>query len=142
MAGLGRRDPDRARSLQYPSSQRTPSRNRLPKRPKTDQLTTQRGRRSPQATAPVPHPRWWAVTGALLGVALGVVLFYAVVTQSSGHWTDAPPPIIANGADLILVQGSGHKEGKSFVLKAPGADDTSVLTAKLSPFQASEFPLE
>ncbi|HEV8552132.1 MAG TPA: hypothetical protein VGR65_01930 [Casimicrobiaceae bacterium] len=94
----------------------------------------------PVGTAPVSHPRWWAAAGALLGVALGVVLFYAVVTRSTGHWTDAPAPIVAAGADLTLTRGAGHKDGKSFVLESTGAEGVAVLTAKLSPFQAKDFP--
>ena len=35
-------------------------------------MTTAKGTAGvPEASAPVPHPRWWAVTGALLGVGLG-----------------------------------------------------------------------
>jgi hypothetical protein len=63
-----------------------------------------------------------------------------VLTQSAGHWTGAPAPIIAAGADLVPVQGAGHKDGKSFVLESAGAEGVAVLTAKLAPFQASEFP--
>ena len=104
-------------------------------------MTTAKGTAGvPEATAPVPQPQWWAVAGVLLSVALGVVLLYTAVTQSTGHWTDAPAPILAAGADLLPVQGSGRKDGKWFVLEAPGADDLSVLTAQLSPFPASEFP--
>ena len=94
----------------------------------------------PEEIAPVVRPQWWAAAGALLGLGLGVVLFCAVLAQSAGHWTSAPAPILAAGADLIPIQGTGHKEGKWFVLEAPGADGVSVLTAKLSPFQAGEFP--
>ncbi|MDQ2962230.1 MAG: hypothetical protein M3R31_03580 [Pseudomonadota bacterium] len=103
-------------------------------------MTTVKGTAGVPATAPASHPQAWAVAGAFLGLALGVVLFCAVLMHSSGGWTDAPAPIVAAGADLILVQGSAHKDGKWFVLEAPGANETSILMAKLSSFQASEFP--
>lgn len=104
-------------------------------------MTTAKGTAGvPEATAPVSPPQSWAIAGALLALALGVVLFCAVFTQSTGHWTDAPAPIVAAGSDLLLVQGSGHKDGKAFVLEAPGAQGVAVLTAKLAPFQAKDFP--
>ncbi|HEY2968014.1 MAG TPA: hypothetical protein VGK75_06560 [Casimicrobiaceae bacterium] len=103
-------------------------------------MTTAKGTAAvPEATTRPSNPHWWAAAGALLGVALGVVLFYAVVTQSTGHWADAPAPIIAAGADLILTRGAGHKDDKGFVLESMGPDGVAVLTAKLSPFQAKDF---
>jgi hypothetical protein len=81
-----------------------------------------------------------AIAGALLGLAFGVVLLYAVATQSSGRWTDAPASIVVAGADLIPAQGSGRKDGRSFALESSGKRGGAVLTAKLAPFQAEDFP--
>jgi hypothetical protein len=94
---------------------------------------------APQASG-APEQRWWATAGALLAIALVAVVLYAVFTQSTGHWSGAPAPIVATGADLVAVQGTGRKDGQWFVLEAPGAEGVAVLTAKLAPFQASEFP--
>jgi hypothetical protein len=77
---------------------------------------------------------------ALLSLGLGAVLLYVVLSQSAGHWSEAPAPIVATGADLIPVQGAGRKDGRTFVLESPGVEGVSVLTAKLTPFLASEFP--
>ena len=102
-------------------------------------MTTAKGATgAPQASA-FPERRWWATAGALLAIALGAVLVYAIFSRSMGHWSGAPAPIIASGADLVPVQGAGRREGTSFVLEAPGAEGVAVLTAKLAPFQASDF---
>jgi hypothetical protein len=89
---------------------------------------------------PVPHPQWWVIAVTLLGIALCVVLLATVAIKNTGAWTDAPSPIVVSGPDWILVQGSGHRDGDWFVLEAPGASGVSVLSAKLAPFQAKDFP--
>jgi hypothetical protein len=88
----------------------------------------------------VSPPQWWATAGMLLGLALCVVLLYAVAANNTGRWTDAPAPILVSGPDWMPVQGSGRKDGKWFVLEAPGAGGISVLSAKIAPFDAKDFP--
>lgn len=103
-------------------------------------MTTAKGAAGIPAGVAAAQPAWWTTAVALLGLGLGAVLLYATLSQSGGHWSDAPAPIVAAGADLIPIQGTGRKDGRAFVLESPGAEGVSVLTAKLAPFQAGEFP--
>ena len=94
-------------------------------------------------TAPVaqsgPGMSWWMVGGGLFVLALAAVLAYVVARSSNGHLNDAPAPLIAEGADLTVVEGNGRKDGRSFVLEAPGSDGLALLTAKIAPFSARNF---
>ncbi|HEX8010436.1 MAG TPA: hypothetical protein VF814_05820 [Casimicrobiaceae bacterium] len=94
----------------------------------------------PEGTAAVSPPQWWRTAATLLGIALGVVLLYAVATKSSGGWADGPAPIVVSGSGWIPVEGTGRRDGDAFVLTAPGAGGVAVLAAKLTPFQAKDFP--
>jgi hypothetical protein len=102
-------------------------------------LTTAKGATGPAQASGAPEQHWWAIAGALLGIALGAVLVYAVFAQSTGRLSSAPAPFIANGSDLVIVQGTGRKDGQWLVLEAPGAEGVAVLTANLAPFPASDF---
>ena len=92
-----------------------------------------------RAAGPISGPRWWAVGGGLLLVALAAVLICAIVGSSGGRLVDTPAPIIADGASFVAAQGSGRKQDRSFVLESPGPEGVSVLTVQLPPFRASEF---
>ncbi len=94
----------------------------------------------PDGTTPVPRPPWWATAATLLGIAVCVVLLATVAIKNTGAWTDAPAPIVVSGPDWIPVQGSGHRDGEEFVLEAAGTGGVTVLSAKLAPFQAKDFP--
>jgi hypothetical protein len=89
--------------------------------------------------APRAGARWWLVAGTLFGLALAAVLGYALARFGEGRLAEGPAPIVADGADLLLVQGTARKDGSSFVLEAPAADGAAVLAAKLTPFAAREF---
>ena len=91
------------------------------------------------AAGPDACARWWVIAGGLLASALTVVLIGSIVRSSDGRLADAPAAIIADGAQLALVQGGGRSDGTAFVLEAPGAGGVAVLAAKLSPFPAEEF---
>jgi len=88
---------------------------------------------------PGSSPSWWAVAGALLALGLAAVLGYTVIQTSGGRLSDPPAPLFVDGGDMLPTQGTGRKDGKAFVLEAPGADGAAVLAAKLSPFQARDF---
>src|SRR5438477_6419787 len=92
----------------------------------------------PAGTSTVSPPQWLAAT--LLGIAFCAVLLYAVVTMSTGGWADGPTPIVVSGSDWIPIQGSGRKERNGFVLEALGAGGAAILSARLAPFQAKDFP--
>jgi hypothetical protein len=79
------------------------------------------------------------IAGALLALGLALVVASAIIGSSGGRLSDAPAPILAEGADLVVTQGAGRKDDRSFVLETPGAEGVSVLTARVLPFQASEF---
>jgi len=83
--------------------------------------------------------RWWLIAGTLLGLGVAAVLVYALARFGEGRLAEGPAPIVADGGDLALVQGTGHKDGPSYVLEAPAADGAAVLAAKLTPFSAKEF---
>ncbi len=87
---------------------------------------------------PGPRASWWFIAGGLFALALAGVLAFVVV-RSSNVLTDAPAPIVADGADLVAVEGAGRKDGKAFILEAPGAEGIAVVTAQLAPFRAQEF---
>src|ERR1700758_4977290 len=84
------------------------------------------------ATDTRPHASWWVIAGSLFACALAVVLTWAIARSSDGHLTDAPAPIVADGADLVVTQGTGRKDGTAFVVQQPGPEGISVLTARLS----------
>ena len=106
---------------------------------RTGGLTTAKSTTAiPDGTAAVSHPQWLAAT--LLGIAFCAVLLYAVVTMSTGGWADGPTPILVSGSDWIPIQGSGRKERNGFVLEALGAGGAAILSARLAPFQAKDFP--
>ena len=86
-----------------------------------------------------PHASWWVIAGSLFACALAVVLTWAIAQSSDGHLTDAPAPIVADGADLVVTQGTGRKDGTAFVVEQPAHEGISVLTARLSPFRAEDF---
>jgi hypothetical protein len=94
----------------------------------------------PDGTATVSHPQWLAVAATLLGIAFCAVLLYAVVTMNTGGWVDGPAPIVISGPDWIPIQGSGRRDGNGFVLESLGIDGVAILSAKLAPFQAKDFP--
>jgi hypothetical protein len=94
----------------------------------------------PDGTATVSHRQWLAVAATLLGVAFCAVLLYPVVTMSTGGWADGPAPIVVSGPDWIPMQGSGRRNGNGFVLEALGAGGVAILSGRLAPFQAKDFP--
>jgi hypothetical protein len=102
-------------------------------------VTTAKSAQVPADSNAAPLPRWWAMAGGLLAVALAAVLAYAVFGSSGGRLAEAPAPIVAEGADFVATQGTGRKDDRFFVLEAPGAEGVSILTTKLLPFRAEEF---
>ncbi len=94
----------------------------------------------PDGEATVSHPQWLAAAATLLAIAFCAVLAYAVVTMNTGAWVDGPAPIVVSGSDWIPMQGSGRRDGNGFVLESLGVDRVAILSAKLAPFQAKDFP--
>jgi hypothetical protein len=89
--------------------------------------------------APARGAQWWVVAGTLFAFGLAAVLGYAFVRFGEGRFAEGPAPLVAEGADLALVQGTARKDGSSLLIEGPGADGAAVLAAKLNAFQAREF---
>jgi hypothetical protein len=86
-----------------------------------------------------PGARWWIVAGSLLALGLAAVLAYALARFGDGRLAEGPSPFVADGAQLLPVQGTSRKDGSSLVIEAAAADGAAVLAAKLPPFAATEF---
>jgi hypothetical protein len=92
------------------------------------------------AAAPVVQAQTWIAGVGLLVAGIAVSILLVAIVHSGGNWRSGPPAITVDGGAFALVRGSGHRDGRAFVLEATDGERLGVLSARVAAFGADGHP--
>jgi len=92
------------------------------------------------AAAPAALAQAWIAGVGLLVAGIAMAVLLVAIAHSGGNWRDGPPAITVDGGAFVLVRGSGHRDGREFVLEATDSERLAVLSARVAPFDADGHP--
>ena len=92
------------------------------------------------ASAVARPPLWWLTAASFLVAAYAVVLVVLVALHAGGNWIGGPASITVPAAGFELVRGKGHRTGGTFVVEALDPSGTAILSARVAPFAADQYP--
>ena len=92
------------------------------------------------AAAPAALAQAWIAGVGLLVAGIAVAVLLVAIAHSGGNWRGGPPAIAIDGGAFLLVRGSGHRDGREFVLEATDSARVALLSARVAAFDADGHP--